>query len=73
MLVFSIKFCCSAVAPARGRGLKYASSLLNRIVLRRPRKGAWIEISVNPYSSFSSSRRPRKGAWIEILEALPGK
>ena len=37
------------VAPARGRGLKLASTLKGwEMVERRPRKGAWIEIPSLP-------------------------
>ena len=32
----------------------------------RPRKGAWIEITILPRHPLQTSRRPRKGAWIEI-------
>ena len=32
------------VAPARGRGLKYALSSITAPCCSRPRKGAWIEI-----------------------------
>ena len=33
----------------------------------RPRKGAWIEITLASPTLSRISRRPRKGAWIEIL------
>ena len=33
---------------------------------RRPRKGAWIEITKSAGQTKSRRSRPRKGAWIEI-------
>ena len=35
----------SQVAPARGRGLKLEKAMMNAVMVSRPRKGAWIEIS----------------------------
>ena len=34
--------------------------------LRRPRKGAWIEINSRLFGRKRPWGRPRKGAWIEI-------
>ena len=34
---------------------------------RRPREGAWIEMSAGKRHHCQFFRRPREGAWIEIL------
>ena len=39
------KAIANKVAPARGRGLKCRRHLRRLALKRRPRKGAWIEIS----------------------------
>ena len=55
------------VAPARGRGLKFDIFYRDKKDFCRPRKGAWIEITLASPTLSRISRRPRKGAWIEIL------
>ena len=55
------------VAPARERGLKCLSLVvLFLTLLRRSRKGAWIEIAAGSSAKAANRRRSRKGAWIEI-------
>ena len=53
----------------RGRGLKLLSMITfhSKLDYRRPREGAWIEISSKVNISTYSYSRPREGAWIEIL------
>ena len=38
--------------------------------IRRPRKGAWIEIEACDRLQKEAIRRPRKGAWIEIWASV---
>ena len=54
------------VAPARGRGLKYNDYIGKDGKTRRPRKGAWIEITPGSPTARIRVGRPRKGAWIEM-------
>ena len=55
-----------AVAPARERGLKLLRLLKSKLILRRSREGAWIEIRRNFRNHAVPRRRSREGAWIEI-------
>ena len=49
------------VAPARGRGLKSDDVLKKTADVRRPRKGAWIEISVRRGVLSLSTSPPQGG------------
>ena len=37
------------------------------LLLSRPARGAWVEISLQPYWLVLPSSRPARGAWVEIL------
>ena len=70
--------CFLVSLPLRERGLKFY--ILDRCTIGccvAPLAGAWIEISINPFSASYHSVAPLAGAWIEILpsvnpELMPG-
>ena len=55
------------VAPARERGLKCEKRRhYGLLILRRSRKGAWIEMYMAKLKALAEIGRSCKGAWIEI-------
>ena len=46
--------------------MKFAGNPGRAVKLRRPRKGAWIEIMLICGRLRKQPSRPRKGAWIEM-------
>ena len=50
-----------AVAPARGRGLKWDSATDIVALICRPRKGAWIEIAPDLWKDLDVVKSPPQG------------
>ena len=62
----------SSVAPARGRGLKYADAVVGDGAGSRPRKGAWIEIGIDHRVSRDSQVAPARGRGLKYADAVVG-
>ena len=59
------------VAPARGRGLKFSCGWSGRLIVRRPREGAWIEIYLSGDWYLFQFVAPARGRGLKSI--LGGK